>query len=182
MILVGGIPRALIDNHTGRRAFALNNRRPWCRTLATEVDTRANDAAFEDALRDGAGLTAKAAIADPRDMSPKPLQQPTQRRRSGPKRDPILESYLTFKHMREFNVMSLYCAKAYLSGQNKQLVATVRRSRNSTNHINCFRILHDPPMSLSNSSSPLKHILVTQRHSGILQTRDISLVFVKVFT
>ena len=116
------------DIHLGRRAFALNNRRPWCRTLATEVDTRANDAAFEDALRDGAGLTGKAAIADPRDMSPKPLQQPTQRRRSGPKRDPILESYLTFKHMREFDdYMSLHCLQSHMSYQNKRREVTARR-------------------------------------------------------
>jgi len=87
---------------TGRRAIALNGRQPWLRTLATEVDTRANDVAFEAALNERAGLAPTSEKqAGSKDVS---LAQLGRRKA---KKDSVVDAYLTFKHMRR----SLHCSK-----------------------------------------------------------------------
>lgn len=101
--IILALSRGTNVHHAGRRAVAFNGRRPWHRTLATEVDTRLNDAKFEQVLREGAGLTATTeATADRDNVSPKPLAQPGRRRANEPKKDSIVDAYLTFKHMRRF--------------------------------------------------------------------------------
>lgn len=113
---------------TARRAVALNGRRPWHRTLATEVDTRANDAAFMQTLREDAGLTpATEQSANPKDVSPKPLAQPGRRRVNEPKKDSIVDAYLTFKHMRKSGNPPKHCEVKLNMAQNALLVAMARK-------------------------------------------------------
>lgn len=70
---------------SGRQALALQGRKTWHRSYAIEADTKANDVAQE---------AGQAAIAE--------LLKPPPRKRSYEPQRSVVESYLSFKHMREF--------------------------------------------------------------------------------